>query len=171
MGFRDYFYVTVFAVLILLIVYDVILMAVNSRRIRKISRKAAVKQSIRLNVVWIVLSAVNAFTNFSQYRTALGKNDDADTKLYLLAFSSWIVCGTGHILMIVLNRYVYITPDGVFYKSMIKIRPKENYSYRIDGDILELYYKQNDTPAKYVISGSKDELTGILDKNYKPYKT
>ncbi|MCM1132515.1 MAG: hypothetical protein NC340_03490 [Ruminococcus flavefaciens] len=164
MGFKDYFYIAVFAVLILLIAYDVILMAVNSQRIKKISRKVAVKKSIKLDVIWIILSAINAFVNFEQYRTA-----HRDTRLHLLAFVSWTICGTAHILVILLDRHIYITPEGLFYKSMIKIQPREKYRYRIDGDTLELYYKQNDTPAKYSIKGDKDELAVLLDENYVKY--
>lgn len=168
MGFFDYFYIAVFVILFLLIAYDVILIAVNSQRIKKISRKVAVKQSIKLNIIWIVLSALNAFLNFEQYRTAL--RGDKDARLHLLAFTTWTFCGIVHILMIFINKHIYITPDGLFYKSMIKIQPSEKYRYRIDGDTLELYYKENDTPAKYGISGDKDELLRMLDENYVKYK-
>ncbi len=168
MGFRDYLYIIIFVLLILLIVYDLILSVVNSQRIKKISRKVAVKKSIKLDVIWIILSALNAFLFFAQYRTALG-TDDTDAKLYLLAFASWTLCGITHIAVIFLDKFIYITPDGLFYKSMIKIRPKENYKYRIDGNTLELYYKQNDTPVKYRITENKEELVKIFGENYVPF--
>lgn len=164
MGFFDYFYIAAFVLLILFIVYDVILIAVNSQRIRKISRKTAVKKSIKFDIWWIVLSVLNAYLNFEQYRTV-----NRDTRLHLLAFVSWTLCGIAHILTIFLDKYIYVTPDGLFYKSMIKIQPKEKYRYRIDSDTLELYYKENDTPAKYGISGDKDELAELLDENYVKY--
>lgn len=169
MGFWDYFYITVFVILILLVVYQLIIILINSQRIKKFSCKVAVKKNVKFDVLWIVLSAFNAFVNFEQYRMALRRNDMEDIKLYLLAFSSWTLCGIAHIMMIFLDKYIYITSDGLFYKSMIKIQPKEKYSYRIDGDTLELYCKQNDNPAKYRIDGNKEELMKILDENYKPY--
>ncbi len=169
MGFLDYLYITIFVILILFIVYDLILIAVNSQRIKKISRKAAVKMSIKSNIIWIILSALNAYLNFDQYRTALEKNEDTDAKLRLLALIAWILCGITYIAMIFLNRYIYITPDGLFYKNMIKIQPKEKYRYRVDSDTLELFYKQNDTPVKYRITGDKEELLRMLDENYVKY--
>lgn len=168
MGFFDYFYITVFIILILLIIYDVILAVVNSQRIKKISRKAAVKKSIKFDITWIVLSALNAFLNFAQYRMAL-RTDDTSARLRFLAFISWTICGIAHIAVIFFDRYIYITPNGLFYKNMIKIQSKEKYKYRIYGDILELYYKQSDTPAKYKIIKKKDELIEILDENYARY--
>lgn len=168
MGFFDYFYITVFVILILLVIYDVILKIVNSQRIKEISRKVAVKKSIKVDIIWIVLSALNAFLDFDQYRMALG-TDDTSARLRFLAFISWTICGIAHIAVIFFDRYIYITPDGLFYKNMIKIQPKEKYRYRIDGDTLELYYKQNYTPAKYKIIKEKDELIEILDENYARY--
>ncbi|MDE5569576.1 MAG: hypothetical protein K2J47_02615 [Ruminococcus sp.] len=167
MGFSDYFYIAVFVFLIVFIIYDLIISVVNSQRIKKISRKVAVKKSIKFDIWWIVLSIFNAYLNFEQYKMAL--RDDKDVRLHLLAFTAWTLCGICHILMIFLDKYIYITPDGLFYKSMIKIQPKEKYKYRIDGDTLELYYKQNDTPAKYKIIKEKDELIEILDENYARY--
>lgn len=168
MGFFDYFYIAVFVILILLVIYDVILAVVNSKRIKKISRKVAVKKSIKSDIIWIVLSVLNAFLDFEQYRMELGK-DDTNARLRFLAFISWTICGIAHFAVIFFDRYIYITPDGLFYKNMIKIQPKEKYRYMIDGDTLELYYKQNYTPAKYKIIKEKDELIEILDENYARY--
>lgn len=168
MGFWNYFYIVVFVLLILLVVYELILLVVNSQRIKKISRKVAVKKSIKSDIIWIVLSALNAFLNFDQYRMALG-TDDTNARLRFLAFISWTICGTVHIMIIFLDKYTYITPNDVFYKSMIKIQPKEKYRYRIDGDTLELYYKKSDNPAKYKIIREKEELIKILDENYVKY--
>lgn len=168
MGFWNYCYIVVFVFLILFVVYELILLVVNSQRIKKINRKIAVKKSIWFDVYWIFLSAINTDVTFYQYRMALGK-DDTDAELRFLAFISWTICGIAHILIIFLDKYIYITPDGVFYKSMIKIQPKEKYRYKIDGDTLELYYKQNDKPAKYKIVGDKEELIRILDENYEKY--
>ncbi|MDE6521159.1 MAG: hypothetical protein K2K91_12015 [Ruminococcus sp.] len=168
MGFWNYFYIVVFVLLILFVVYELILLVVNSQRIKKINRKVAVKKSIWLDIYWIVLSVINALLDYDRYKTVVGINDKS-AKLNFLAFISWTICGTAHILMIFLDKYIYITPDGVFYKSMIKIQRKEKYRYRIDGDTLELYYKQNDKPAKYKIVGDKEELIKILDENYEKY--
>lgn len=168
MGFLSYFYIAVFIILFLFIVYDLIISIVNTQKIKKIDNKVAVKKSIKFDVWWIILSAINVFLNFSQYRMAL-RTDDTDARLYLLAFSSWTLCGIGHIVMIFLDRYIYITPEGIFYKSNIKIQPKDKYRYRIDGDILELYYKTNITPIKYKIAGNKEKLSIMLDENYAKY--
>lgn len=166
MGFLSYFYIAVFIILFLFIVYDCILIAVNSQKIKKFNYKVAVKKSIKFDVWWIVLSAINAFVCFEQYKMA---TDNTDARLHLLAFVSWTLCGIGHIVMIFLDRYIYITPEGIFYKSNIKIQPKDKYRYRIDGDILELYYKTNITPIKYKIAGNKEELSIMLDENYAKY--
>lgn len=168
MGFIDYLYITVFVILIAFIICDLIISAVNSQRIKKISRKIAVKKSIRHNIYWIFLSAVNALLNFDQYKMLL-VTDDKRAELRLLAFTAWTICGIFYIAMIFLDKYIYITPDGPAYKTMIKIQPKEKYKYRIDGGTLELYYKKSDTPAKYGISGGKEELLRILDENYAKY--
>lgn len=168
MGFLSYFYIAVFIILFLFIVYDLIISIVNTQKMKKIDNKVAVKKSIKFDVWWIVLSAINAFLNFSQYRMAL-RTDDTDTRLYLLAFSSWTLCGICHIATIFFDKYDYITPEGIFYKSNIKIQPKDKYRYRIDGDILELYYKTNITPIKYKITGNKKKLSIMLDENYVKY--
>lgn len=167
MGFFDYFYIAGFV--FLLVVHDLILAVINSQRLKKISRKTAIQKSIKYDILWIVLSAVNLFLQFEQYRMALGKNDDTGARLHFLAFISWTICGIAHISTVFFNKYIYITPDGLFYKTMIKIQPKDKYRYRIDGDTLELYYKQSDTPAKYRIIKEKDELIKILDENYARY--
>ncbi|MDE7364424.1 MAG: hypothetical protein K2N27_06010, partial [Ruminococcus sp.] len=120
---------------------------------------------IWIDIYRIFLSVLNIHIIFIQYKTAV----DTRAEMYFLAFISWIICGIANILMIFLDKYIYITPDGLFYKSMIKIQPKEKYKYKIDGDTLELYYKQNNKPAKYKIVGDKEELIRILDENYEKY--
>lgn len=169
MGFLSYFYIAVFIILFLFIVYDLIISIVNTQKMKKIDNKVAIKKSIKLNIIWIFLSAVNSFVNFEQYRMALERNDTEHTKLYLLAFSSWTLCGICHIATIFFDKYDYITPEGIFYKSNIKIQPKDKYRYRIDGDILELYYKTNITPIKYKITGNKEKLSIMLNENYVKY--
>lgn len=169
MGFWNYFYIVVFVILILLVVYELILLVVNSYRLKKISRKIAVKKSIWYNVYWIFLSAINTDVTFDQYRMALGKNNDTRAEMYFFTVISWTICGIAHILMIFLDKYIYITPDGLFYKNMIKIQSKEKYRYKIDGDMLQIYYKQNKTPVKYKIVSDKEELIRILDENYEKY--
>lgn len=168
MGFFDYFYIAVFIILIVFIIYDLIVSVMNSQRIKKISRKVAIKKNIWFDIWWIFLSAINVLLDFARYKTVVGINDKS-AKLNFLAFISWTICGIAHIAVIFFDKYIYITPDGLFYKNMIKIQPKEKYRYRIDGDTLELYYKQSDTPAKYRIIKEKDELIKILDENYVKY--
>lgn len=169
MGLLDYFYIVSFVIFVLLVVYELILSVVNSQRFKKISRKIAVKKSIKLSIVWIILSVSNSFLQFEQYKTAFGKNDDTNAKLHFFAFISWAICGIAYIMNIFFDKYIYITPDGLFYKNVIKIQPKEKYSYRVDGNILELYYKQSYKPAKYSIIENKDELIKLLEENYTPY--
>lgn len=168
MGFLYYFYITAFVLLTLLVVYELILIAVNSQRIKKISQKATVKKSIGLNIIWICLSASNVFTSLSQYTMQHGINDKR-AQIYFLVFLSWTICGIAHIIMIFLDKHIYITPDGVFFKSALKIKPKEKYRYRIEGDTLELWYRQNDNPAKYRIESNNEELCRMLDENYIKY--
>lgn len=165
MRFRDYFFGII---LILLSVYELIIWIVNSQRIKKINKKIAVKSSIKFNIAYIVLLAVNALLKFAQYRIELGK-DDTNARMYFPEFIWWIMCVIVYIPIIFLEKYIYITPDGLFYKSMIKIQLKEKYRYKIDGDTLELYYRQNNKPAKYKIVGDKEELIRILDENYIKY--
>lgn len=168
MGFHDYLYIVIFFLLTLLIIYEIIIMAVNAQRIKKISRKIAVKKSIKLSIFWVILSAFNSSVQFELFIKALGKNDE-DIRLHFFAFIVWIMYGIAHIVNIFINGYIYITPDGFYYKNMIKIQPKEKYSYRVDGNILVLCYKQSYTFTKYRIIENKDELIKLLEENYTPY--
>jgi hypothetical protein len=48
---------------------------------------------------------------------------------------------------------------------------KSNYKYLIseNGEILELYYKNNDIPLRYKIIEDKERLALILKENYEQY--
>lgn len=169
MRFFDYFFIIVFAFLILCIAYDIIMKSVNSQRIKKISRKIAVRKSFSYNIHWIVLCAINSFLKFDSYRMALERNDTYGTRKNFLAFLAFTSFGIVYFAMIFLDRYMYITPDGLVFNTSIKIRPKENYIYKVEADTLELYFKQSSKPAKYRIVENKNETIELLAEYYVPY--
>lgn len=169
MRFFDYFYITVFAVLILFTGYYIIIKIVNLQRIKKISRKIAVRKSFSYNIYWIVLCAINSFLKFDSYRMALEINDAYGARKNFLAFLAWASFGILYFAMIFLDKYMYITPNGLVFNTSIKISPKENYSYKFEDDTLELYFKQSYKPAKYKIVENKNELIELLAEYYVPY--
>lgn len=169
MRFYDYFYITVFAFLILCTAYYIIMKIVNSQRIKKISRKIAVRKSFGFNIHWIVLCAINSFLKFDSYRMALERNDAYGTRKNFLAFIAFASFGIVYFAMIFLDKYMYITPDGLVFNTSIKISPKGNYSYKVEDDTLELYFKQSGKPAKYRIVKNKNELIELLAEYYVPY--
>lgn len=169
MGFWYYICMAVFVFLILAIIYDIIMITVNSQRLKKLSGKIALKKSIKYNMWWIILSALNSFLYFERYRIEISKDVPKDADLALFTSIVWVICCTFHIVNIFIDKYIYLTIDGLFFKTSIKIQPKEKYSYRVDGDILELYYKKSYKPVKYRIIANKEELVKLLEENYTPY--
>lgn len=168
MRFYDYFYIIVFAFLILCTAYGIIMKSVNSQRIKKISNKIAVRKSFSYNIYWIVLCAINSFFKFDNYKMALGRNDAEDSRKNFLTFIMWASFGIAYFVAIFLEK-IYITPDGLVFNTSIKISPKENYSYKVEDDILELYFKQSYKPTKYKIVKNKNDLIELLAEYYAPY--
>ncbi len=130
----------------------------GTKNLKNYADKVKVISSPALSIIWIVISLVNILAgamNLSEKRELI----------YLTMTISWTFILTMH-TMAFFTRDCYITSEGVLQRSSTKITPKENYKYRINGDTLELYYKQNDTPVKYRITEDKEELVKMLDENY-----
>lgn len=81
------------------------------------------------------------------------------------------------IIMLIITAGIFIWKLSVIVRKSHYIRNTANkiriasneLTYRTDGDILELYYKENKIPFKYTVVGNKNELAEILDMNYQQY--
>lgn len=68
------------------------------------------------------------------------------------------------------GRYSYISENCFISIDFNKVSLDNNeLTYRTDGDILEIQYKENKKPFKYRIVENKYELAEMLDRNYQQY--
>lgn len=153
---------------IVLIAFVTVCMAVTiictvkgTKNLKNYANKIKVISSPTLSIIWIVLSLVNILAGAMNLSTK-------GEMFYLNMTIGWTLILAMH-TMAFFTRDCYITSEGVLQRSSTKIQPKENYKYRINDDTLELFYKQNNTPVKYRITGDKEELVKILDENYVPF--
>lgn len=107
---------------------------------------------------------------FFNYNSAITRGNTEDAADFVAFGIAWLLFTFYYVFAMIFIRNIYLTSDGLLYSDSWKIRPKEDYKYIINGDILELYYKDIIKPVKFRITENEDELTEILTKNYKPYE-
>lgn len=129
------------------------------------------KQSMGLYYAWLVIAPFNTLSMFMQMSTASEIGNSSREKAYLYMGIFWALFTVGWLMMTIFGKYGYVSEDYIMIYDVNKINLSCNdCRYKIDDDVLEIYYKKNKTPYRCFITENREELLKILNENYQPYE-
>lgn len=172
MGFMEIFGLIAMLFGIMLFIRFIIIVIFKINYLKNTDNSIRVKrQSMGLYYAWLVIAPFNTLSMFMQMSTASEIGNSSREKAYLYMGISWVLLTVGWFMMSVLGKYGYVSEDCIMIYDVNKINLSCNdCRYKIDDDVLEIYYKKNKTPYRYFITENREELLKILNENYKPYE-
>ncbi len=122
-----------------------------------------------LYYVWIFLSLFNIFNVFMQMTTASEQGDLSRERGYCYFAAVWIMFLIYFVFMLCFGRYSYISENYIITLDLFNSKKsKENCRYKISVYSVEIYYKNRQWKCEII--DSKEELTEMLENNYKIYE-
>ena len=172
MGFFEIFSI-VFLILSAVILFMIIMGLISKTVcIKKADKKIKVKaQNRAVMYMWLGLSSFQIFDMFVQMAKAAERGELSRERDCMFFAVAWIMFFIYCLLMIIFGRYAYVTEEHIIIADVIRAwKSKDNCRYKINGETVEIYYKKLNTPWKFDIIESKDELIEMLGNNYFKYK-
>lgn len=172
MGFMEIFGFIAMLFGIVLFIRFIIIVIFKINYLKNTDNRIRVKrQSMGLYYGWLVISPINVVNMFMQMSTTSEIGNLSREKAYLHIGIFWIMMTAHWLVYVIFARYAYISENYLITHDVDRIKLNhDNCKYRISGDILEIYYKKNKVPYRYLITEKREELLKILNENYKPYE-
>lgn len=121
-------------------------------------------------ILWIAISVLWIMLSYSNYRSALANGDYSRASAHIIVLILWVICLLNYLLRLLFFKYVYITEKGMIIQGAIgSVYKKENCRYKIDNNVLEIYYKNQKKSLSFGILKNKNELIEMLENNYEKY--
>ncbi len=143
------------------------------KRVKYAENKVKLKgTNYKTSILWCALSIGWILISSSRYKEARICGDRNEAEWNLVVLIVWSICLFCYLFRLLFVRYIYLTDNSVIeFGNLKKMCQKSNYKYLIseNGEILELYYKNNDIPLRYKIIEDKERLALILKENYEQY--
>lgn len=137
----------------------------NKRKISNFNEKIKFRHKLtNYEIFWYVVSTLNFLIYILRYIK------EKELSFLLLALI-WFVITVLFSVDAVIGRYAYLTSKGLLRLDSWGGNVYSNYKcrFRIDDEILEIYYRKGVKPMKFRISENKDELIKMLTDNFEPY--
>ncbi|MDE6521158.1 MAG: hypothetical protein K2K91_12010 [Ruminococcus sp.] len=161
---------SIFAVMVILCIAQIITIIMWHSKIKKYDSKIAISRKKTDSYIWILLALANIAVESRMLINSIHDfNYNTNTKGYLFIVLMWTAFMVYVFLPTLFVSKHYITPDFVLMQGAKNdMFSKEDVQYSIDGDVLKIYHKKNSTV--YKITDKKDELLKMLSENYKQYE-
>lgn len=141
---------------------------ISMKRVAAEKSCVKVKRLMHKNSMWWVCCAVGwIVAGFMLRSSAKIRGEEFFVDLY----TALIICGLVGCFMFLLNtlvwKHIYISPERIFQPDNMGFAKKASkVRYRIQGDTLQLWFRNTFEPAQYRIIEKRDELETILRENY-----
>lgn len=128
------------------------------------------KKSQGIRCFWIGFSALNVILHIMNINTAIENADIHHAKAYLYLSAAWFALLITWTFLLIFDRYAYVTSEGIITigNPLGSLTP-DKLTYRISDDELEIYVNKRKKAIKYKLTGSKDELSALMNGSYSEF--
>lgn len=131
-----------------------------------------VKRKLNKNAPWWACCAAGWIVAGAILRSSAKiRGEDFFAELYTVLIICGLVGGIMFLLRALVWKHIYIAPDKIiqpdnmgFAKKASKVR------YKVQGDTLQLWFRDSFEPAQFSIIEKRDELAEMLEKSYTKHK-
>lgn len=145
---------------------------ISMKRVAAAKSCIKVKRLMHKNSMWWVCCAAGWIVAGAILRSSAKiRGEDFMAELYTVL----IICGLLGILLFLLRsfvwKHIYIASDKIFQPDNMGFAKKAaKVRYKVQGDTLQLWFRNTFEPAQFRIIEKRDELVEMLEKSYTKYK-
>lgn len=128
------------------------------------------KKNQWIRCFWIGFSALNIILLIMNISTAVENADIHHAKAYLYLSTAWLALLITWTFLLIFDRFAYVTAEGIItIGNSLRTLTPDKLTYRISDDELEVCVEKRKRPIKYKLTGSKDELSDLMNGSYSKF--